>query len=334
MKKLFNILLLVVATASCAGPVLDLRNKFLNIVYKYYSHEYTNLLSMQGIEAEMSVASNEILLLIDSSHSIYPLSYWVYHQPIVVGKFEGIYNDGKPMADWDEKEIISNAMKISTNSDVWYISFQFPENYLAMTNSNWIISFKIANYLDTPSGKMCLVNSTNPGSILGYFIPETNQIHMKIKNSNGVLIIESIEQGGKTNQKGLYISNSKRAFGILINSSFCDWDVQSEGLPEVPSGKTIKIIWKNVPTGSAKPVNGNIWTTYPNDAVLTGDGTWMHTSNDIWNPEVGISVAFSMISAKGVVMIKLNSIIAPGFQLKLANNSGFGNGEEKVQQRV
>ncbi|OHD54343.1 MAG: hypothetical protein A2Y33_03685 [Spirochaetes bacterium GWF1_51_8] len=309
-------------------PQTNIGENFFGAVATYIPSTDSNTANLATAAAALTVGAGQIGIVVDLNTSLFPTSTWTSHKVFMLGAFGGFTLGGNPMANWAPKSYMSNLMTITVDPDVWSIVISVPAAFATNTNSRYTLDFKPANYLDTVAGTNALLTASNPTNIIGTINTGTNNVRFILTNENGNIKIVNIGIGEFYSYTGKYINAAKKVGGIIINNSFADWSIQSAGMSEIPAGTKIRIIWQNVPTGTAKPVNGAIWTTFPQDAVVTGDGNWMHTTNVVWNPQKGLPVAFDMTFAKAAVTITLASNIAPGFNTKMANVAGWSQGEE------
>jgi len=278
--------------------------------------------------ATLSPTASQIGIVIDLGTSLFPLTAWADHETFVVGAFGGFTLGGNPMANWDPKSFSSNLMTVGSDRNLWTIVIGVPTTFATNTNSQYTLDFKPANYLDTVAGTNAVISAGDPWSIIGNLSTGVGNAQIVMTNVAGVIKVVKVGINGVFTFTGQYVNTASNVAGIVVNGSFADWSIQSAGMTEIPAGTKVRIIWQNVPTGTAKPVNGAIWTTYPQDAVVTGDGNWMHTTNVTWSPALGQPVAFDVSVAKAAVTITLASNIAPGFNTKMANIAGWSQGEE------
>ena len=303
---------------------------------------------LSNAAAGLTVGDDQIGIVIDTSTSLFPTSSWTSHKVFMLGAFGGFTLGGNPMANWAPKSYMSNLMTVTTNPDVWTIVISVPTAFATNTNSRYTLDFKPANYLNTIEGTNTLISAGDPLSIIGYLWTGVANAQIVMTNDAGVIKIAKVGIDGTFTYEGQYIDAAKKVAGIVVNDSFADWSIQSAGMPEIPAGTKVRFIWHNVPTGNIKPVNGLIWTTFPEGAVITGDQTWMHTTNVTWYPTVGKSVGefhfynsyyynvylsvpppgWNYIYRGLYVDVVISSNTSPGFQMRMANIAGWSQGEE------
>jgi hypothetical protein len=274
-----------------------------------------------------ALASNQIAIYVDVSDSLYPLSNWDDHVPFLVGAFAGWVrsSDSKALAAWGFNPYGDDGNELSetTETDVYRIVIEFD---LGDWDGDQVIGFKPANYLNTEAGKDAVTNNFwdnigAPGGMDNY--------QFTVANDGGTLKVTAVEFGGSA-PAGAKIVNNGKGVGWIVNGSVLDWVVQSAGLEAVlEAGTKIRVLWTDVPAAGELPEKGEVWDTFPQGAVITGNATWMHTDGEsTWSPAMGKSVLVDQSKGLAAVTVTLAEDAPMGVAFKLANSVGWDKGEE------
>jgi hypothetical protein len=114
--------------------------------------------------------------------------------------------------------------------------------------------------------------------------------------------------------------------------SFGNWSVDYTGVPTIIE-KALTINWTKVPESHTK---GVLWADLADgNAVVTGSAAFLHTDGtSTWAPALGKAVTVTTDGANGTATIILTVPAGTplGFDFKLANKTGWDNGEEANNQ--
>lgn len=361
MKKCVLLGLLTLCLPGCAvffAPgfyerIVDDPFRQIGAVVEVYRGTNSSLADLAGAlqyAVSLSPRTNSIFIAIDVSDSALPLSRYPEHQPILIGGFGQFRNwqgSALAMADWDYQPGAgqgNNDMTVSPlHPDVYILELNVPVTgtldstiQLYLSGSTTGLEFRPGNYLDTPEGRAALSDTDIFWRNIGYREMSGYNYQLILTNIGGILSIHHIQRKDAVPpftrpnlpvQGDVYLTPDYRGVGIRINTLYDDWSMQGAGLPVLPAGTRIRILWEGLPAGGAIPWSAGVpsWTDWPARAVVTGPQGWLHTDSSAeWDPTLGRTLSIDTGLGLGKCDIVLPFAVHPALSFKIASSGGWG----------